>query len=414
MSGSIFARGVAKTLAVLQETSYGVQPTGTAQLLRRTQSTMDLQVQDIASQEILESGQVRDARQGPRQVQGQLAGYLSPLTYQLMFENLFRSTFALGASLISVTDSTISIDSTTGVVTLGVTNENFLTSGFKVGDVIQITGASGSASADTGVYLVTTSVSATTITTAPPNAGISLAAYSTGQTVGISVVGKKLTMPSTLAAQSLASLSFEHYYSDIGVSEVATGCRVTSVSLSVPPNGYANFAAQFLGQNLSEYTTQQFTNPTPETSTPLLTATDGRLIYKGAPVAALTGFNLQISTQADATPVVGSNIVPDVFVGTMMASGSFTALFEDSSITSDFLNEAEFSIQMLLTGSNAANPEFVSINLPRVKIFSDNKNDSDREIVRSVNFRALEQSVLGGVGLAYDDTTVVIQDSMAA
>jgi hypothetical protein len=347
-------------------------------------------------------------------VQGQLAGYLSPLTYELMFSNLFRSTFAAGASLASVSDSTVSINSTTGAVTIGVASENFLTSGFKVGDVIELSGTAGSALADSSVYLVATSVTATTIITAPPSAGVSLAAYTTGQTVTIKLVGKKLIMPSTLAAQSLESLAFEHYYSDIGVSEVATGCRITSISLSVPPNGYANFAAQFLGQNLTEYTAQQFANPTPETSTPLLTATDGRLIYKGAPVAALTGFNLQISTQADATPVVGSNFVPNVFVGTMMASGSFTALFEDSSITSDFLNEAEFSIQMLLTGSNAANADFVNINLPRVKIFSDNKNDSDREIVRSVNFRALEQSVLGGTGLAYDDTTVAIQDSLAA
>jgi hypothetical protein len=65
MSGSIFARGVAKTLAVLQETTYGALPTGTAQLLRRTQSTMDLQVQDIASQEILESASGAAPGAGP-------------------------------------------------------------------------------------------------------------------------------------------------------------------------------------------------------------------------------------------------------------------------------------------------------------------------------------------------------------
>jgi len=56
------ARGVAKTLVVLAETSFGVQPTGTAQILRRNQSMLNLQVQEIDSQEILPSQQMRDAR----------------------------------------------------------------------------------------------------------------------------------------------------------------------------------------------------------------------------------------------------------------------------------------------------------------------------------------------------------------
>jgi hypothetical protein len=53
------------------------------------------------------------------------------------------------------------------------------------------------------------------------------------------------------------------------------------------------------------------------------------------------------------------------------------------------------------------------LDLSRVKIFSDNKNDGTMEITRSLNFKCLEQDLLGGVGLAYDDTTVTIQDSLA-
>lgn len=413
MSGNIYARGAAKTLAVAKETTFGTASTGTAQLLRRTGASLNIMVQEIDSQEILQSQQMRDSRQGPRQVQGQIDGYLSPATYQMLFENLFRSAFAAGGSSTGVSDSTLSIDGTTGVITLVGTSENFLTAGFRVGDVVRLSGTTSPDTADSGVNLQVSGIPTNDTLTFAPNKAVS-AAYSTGQTIGISTVGKKLLIPSTLTAQSLGSLTFEQWYSDVSVSELSVGCRVTDIALNIPPQGFATFQARVLGQNFTRDTTQKYTAATAESTSTLLTATNGSLLYKGIPVAVVTGLSLQIVTQAMAEPVVGSNIVPDVFVGTFDVKGSLTALMINDTMTSDFLDENELQLAILLTTDTTAGADFVQIFLPRVKLTSESKNDSDRQITRSFNFVALEQSKLGGSGLAFDDTSVIVQDSLAA
>jgi hypothetical protein len=412
MSASLtYARGSAKTVAVINETNYGQIPTGAGQLLRRTAATLNLMVQEIDSQEILPSQQMRDSRQGPRQVQGQIEGYLSPASYQLLFQNLMRSTFAVGGSIASATDTTLSINGTTGVITLSVTTENFLTSGFKVGDVVRLTGNSSPDTVDSAQNLQVTGVVADAMTIAPP--GDALVAYTTGQTVSVATVGKKLTIPAIITNQTLGSLTFEQWYSDIGVSEISSGCRISDISLNVPAAGFATFQARVIGQSQVAGTVQQYPSAAAESTSTLLTATNGKLLYKGLPIAVVTGFNIQIAAAAQADPVVGSNTVPNVFMGTFDVKGSFTSFMLADTMNADFLNEVELQLALMMTTSSAPNADFVQIFLPRVKLMAASKNDSDRQIIRSFNFIALEQSILGGPGTAFDDTMVVIQDSMA-
>ncbi len=406
------ARGVAKTLAFLAETSFGVQPTGTAQLLRRNQSMMNMQIQEIDSQEILPSQQMRDARQGSRSVSGQLMANLSCQTYEGLFENLFRNNFVAGVSMTGIASSTIVVNSTSIVIT--ITTGSFLTTGFKIGDVITLSGLVAPNVADNGVYMSITALTALVMTLALPVAG-TITGYTTGQTaLGIAVVGKKLLMPTSYTSALLTSLAFEHWYSDVGISELALGCRITSMGISVPPSGLITMNMAFTGRQLISSGTEQFANPNAVSTTNLLTAVGGTLLLYGAPVGYVTGFNVNISAAADAPPVVGTPYTPNIYMGTMKANGSMTLLLANDGTSNAFLNETEFQVQLYLTDSpSAPNPNFVSIFLPRVKIFSDSKNDSDREITRSVNFVCLEQDVLGGAGQPYDDTTITIQDSLA-
>lgn len=407
------ARGVAKTLAFLAESSFGVQPSGTAQLLRRNQSMINMQVQQVDSQEILPSQQQRDSRQGSRTVSGQLMAQLSCLTYEQLFANLFRNSFATGVSMTAIASSTLTV--TTSAVTLTITSGSFLTTGFKIGDVVSFSGMIAPAAGNNLVYMQITALTALVMTLTLPDNGATITAYSTGQTaVGVSVVGKKLIMPASYATASLTSFAFEHWYADIGVSELALGNRMTSIGLSVPASGLITMNAAFTGRQLLSNTTQQFTSPTPVTTTSLLTATGGTIILYGAPIAYITGFNLNISAQADAPAVVGTPYTPNIFMGTLKATGSMTLLFTGDATMATLLNESEVQAQIYLTDNPSANnPNFISVFMPRVKIFSDNKNDSAVEITRSVNFVCLEQSVLGGTGTAYDDTTISIQDSLA-
>src|SRR5690606_37284888 len=86
-----------------EETTFGTASSETGQLLRRTQSTIDLTKDSYQSQEILPSQQVRDARHGIRRVPGNIRGELSPGAYPMLFEGLLRKAFVSGGSATSVT-----------------------------------------------------------------------------------------------------------------------------------------------------------------------------------------------------------------------------------------------------------------------------------------------------------------------
>ena len=136
-----FARGVNKTLCIVPETTYGVAPAGGAgigQLLRRVTAMFNTNTTLIASQEITPSQQTTDARQGPRSVQGTLSGQMSPETYTLLWEALARNNFANGVTTGSLTDTVLSMNNVTGALDLASPSTNWVTLGFRLGDIIQL------------------------------------------------------------------------------------------------------------------------------------------------------------------------------------------------------------------------------------------------------------------------------------
>lgn len=399
---TIFARGVAKTVAINPETTFGVQGAGNGQLLRRTSSDLNLTVQQIQSNEILQSQQVRDSRNGPRQVQGTLSGQLSPASYSTLLENMLRSTYTSSAPIVGLADSTAVVDPTTGNLILSSSSANF-SSHFTLGDVVQISGLTGPAAADNYQDCRVVGYTPTGLALAPPSSAI---AWGTGQVETIGLTGKKLFMPAT--GQSDKSFSLEHWYSDIGQSELFVGCKVTQLSLNIPASGFVTLQASVTGRDMISTAVQALPLAAPQTITTGLTATSGKISYNGATIAYLTAMSVQISSSVQADPVVGANVVPAIFLGTLMVRGSVSALTAADTLTTDFINENEVSLSVLMTSSPSGSASFVNVFLPRVKLTSSTKTDSDKAITRSFNFVALENTgTLGG-----NLTSIVIQDSL--
>jgi hypothetical protein len=408
MATPIYALGVRKTVAVAVESTYGTQAAGPGQFLRRNMSTMNLQVQEIDSQEILVSQMMRDTRTGPHTVVGQLDSNLSPGTYEILFENLLRGAFTAGVSVSGLTTTVVTI-AANGQITLSESTANFLTSGFKVGDVVQVSGAVSPNAGINGIPLLLVAPLTATAMTFAPNPAVTAWASGAQASIGIAVPGKKLIVPAS--GQTIGSLSFEEYYSDVAKSELATGCRVTDISLNIPASGYVSFQSRYTGQTYSEPLNQVYPSANAESTSVGLTATDGALLYEGLPVAVVTGMSIQISAQTAAPPVVGSNTIPNVYVGTLSVRGSLSCLMINDSMGQDFQSEKELQLSVLLTTNDG---NFIAVSMGRVKLTAEQKQDNDLEITRNFNFVALEQSVLGGSGLAYDDTIISIIDTQAS
>lgn len=400
------ATGIAKRLIIKKETTPGVLAGAAGgQTLRRQTSTLSYKPDTYQSNEIRTDYQVADYRYGTRRVTGDISGELSPATYGDLLAAALRYNWTAGVSVTqadvtSVTTTTNSIVAASG---------SFIAKGLKVGDVIKTIGLPDAA--NNGKRLRITGLTASTVTTAE-----TLVANSTPSTsFTIQVQGKKLLVPST--GHTSDSFTMEHYYSDIGTTEVFTGVKVNQIDIGLPATGMATFKSSLIGLDMTtdpngDGSAPYFTAPAAETVTPLLTAVGGNLRVAGSDVATVTGITLTIAGNITGDPVVGRNVLPQLFPGRVVVTGQLTAYYTDGSLARDLQNETEISLSSLLDTGNA-NGDFMSIVINRLKIGGADKDDGEKGLIQTVPFQALLNQA-GGPGSAFDLTTISIQDSMVA
>lgn len=397
MSGTIAATGVAKRIFLAPETAFGTPVLTGGKTLRRVNSDLTLGKESYQSQEILSSQQIRDARHGVRRPTGTFAGQLSPGSFDDFWEGLLRADFATGVIL---TGQSLTLAVTAGTLT----GTGFLAAGLKRSDVIKLSGAGAPNAAINGKNLRISALSATVITTPDLPSGLTDGSL-TGVT--ITVVGKKLMIPAT--GQIYKSYTLEHWFSDIGISELFTGVRFGQTAIALPASGLVTFNTQIMGQNMAQNTAQQMITPSAPTSSSSLAGVNGKLRYNGADIALVTGINLSIAPTMEAPAVLGSNIAPFIFQGPFVVNGSFTALFTDEVLANTFINEVEVALDVMLAMGDVATSDFMRITLPRIKPMSNQKSDGTMSLIQTMNFTALEQVS----DTSQELTTMVIQDSLA-
>lgn len=404
-------KGINKQFIIAKETTFGTIAAsgGASQVLRRVNGAMVLTKDAIRSQEILPSQQIRDARHGSRRVAGNLTGQLSPSTYVSFMEGLLRKNFTAGATTGAITVVTAAAGPP-GTFTRA--SGSYITDGFKVGDVVRWTGWTSTGTANNTRNYRIKDLTATVMTVTGTGNEV-VAAKASGDSVTCTVVGKKAFMPAS--GQTSTSFSIEQWYPDATtpISERFVGCRVQSMRFNLPATGLLTVDTQIVGQDMQEGTSAYFSSPTAVTATNSLMAVNGTVKFNGADIALITGASFQIASSVEANPVVGSNIVPEIFMGTLTVDGQMSIYVQDQTIFDLFLNENEVDLSFYLTADGTVNSSFINVVMNRVKLFSATKNDSDRSIMQAVSFQALEHVTGAGSGTKYEATTITIQDSDA-
>ncbi|MER2537638.1 MAG: phage tail tube protein [Azonexus sp.] len=401
------ATGIAKQLRYKVEATYGVAPgVASAQLLRRTQSTVDLSKDTYQSNEIRTDYQIADFRHGVRKVGGNINGELSPGTYKDFIAAAMRKAFVAGAA---ATGLSITIAAGTApFYTLTRAAGSWLTDGIKLGDVGRFTaGTFNVANTNTNVFIA--AMTATVLTVQTLN-GAALVAEGPIASATFTVTGKKTYAAPT--GQLDQSFSIEHWYSDITQSELFTGCKINTVDINLPPSGMATVGFGVVGKDLTTGVAQYFTSPSPLTASGVVAAVNGVLQVAGGATGICTGLSLKIDGGYSGDPVVGANTIPAQFPGRIRVSGQLTAYFQDAAVRDLFVNEVEATLAVALTTNNTASADFIAFVLPRIKVGGATKSDSEKGLVITLPFTALIQTA-GGTGTAWDNTTLSIQDSLA-
>ena len=407
------AVGVRKTLAFKKQTALGAIAAGgasTGQIVRRVTSTIDLSKNAIKSNELLSSQQRRDYRHGVRAVSGSVAGELSIGGYQAFFESMLRQgvqTAATTGALITVAAAV-----TTGAQgTFTRSAGSYLTDGFKIGDVVRWTGWATTGAPNNAHNFLILNLTALVMTVVSLD-GVAVGPKAAGDSVTCVLVGKKTWVPASGHTRDYYTM--EHWYGDIGLSEYFTDCVIASAKVDLKPNDMAKIDWSVMGLNMLTGTSAYFTSPTAPTTGAITAGVNGVLTVSGQRVAIVTSLSLDIDGNFSAPGgVVGSNVDPDLFPGPIDVSGQATLFFDDATFRDIFLNETEVAMTVVLTGSNAANADFVSFTMSRVKFGGATKDDGEKGITLTVPFTALENTN-GGAALANLQTTISVQDSLFA
>jgi hypothetical protein len=399
--------GLSKLVAIKAESTYGTLPTAaSAQLLRRVKSEVNLAKETYASNELRTDFQIADFRHGVRRVEGSLSGELSPGTYKDFFSYALKRDWA---AVTAIASASITITGTGPTYTLARAAGSWLTDGVKNGSVIRLSVGTFNAANVNKNLLVIDIASATSLTVLVLN-GSALVAEGPIASSTVTIVGKTNFVPTT--SHTDRSFSLEHWFADNNLSERYTGCKINKIAMALPPSGMATADFAIVGQNVSTAATQYFTSPTAVTTTAPLAAVNGVIRVAGATLASVTGLSLDISPAYDGEPVVGSNVLPQLFAGMVNVTGQMTVFFEDATLRDAFYNESEIELIAALTSDNTAAADFISIAIPRIKLGGASKDDTMQGIKATIPFQALLNTA-GGTGVKTERTTIWMQDSQA-
>lgn len=400
------ATGVAKQLRYKAESAWGVAPgVGSAQLLRRVTSSLALRKESYESAELRSDYQRADMRHGVRSVGGAINGELSPGTWKDFLAAAVRRAFAAVSSLTGLS-LTVAGSGPTYTITRG--SGSWLTDGVKAGMVGRLTAGAFNA-ANLNKNLLILSLTATVLTVKPLN-GVALFAEGPIASATLAFPGGKTFAPTS--GHTDPSFAFEHWHSDVSVSELFLGCKLNQLDIALPPTGISTIDLDFMGKDMTSSGAQYFTSPTAETTTGVMAAVNGVLAVQGSPIAVLTGMNFSVRGGMQAEPVVGSNVYADIAEGRIAIDGQLTALFDGATLADYFDDETEVSLMAAFTTSNLAAADFIAFTLPRIKLSGADKDDGEKNLIQTLPFTALFNTA-GGAGTSSESTTLMIQDSQA-
>lgn len=403
------AQGINKTIAYKKQTALGTTATGSGgQLIRRETATFNQTKDTYENNEIVAHQQSTGATHGIARSAGTINGLLSGASYSALMGSLLRKDFVATSAL---TGLSLTIAASGSNYTITRATGDFLTGGIKIGDVIQITAGSVNAN-NLNKNLVVVGVTATVLTVNVLNSGATMTAEGPIASCTITVPGKKAWIPTT--GHTNDYYTFEEWYSDAVRSHVYPDLQIGMLDVAVPATGNVTAAFGLVGLGAkTESGTQSLTSPTAATTTNVMSSVAGAVYVGGVRYTNITSFSLKIDGQVNpGEAVVGSNTVGDVYRGRVKVSGSFSFVYDADTLGANFLDETATSLIAVLADARTAAANTVAFVLPRVKFFSNDADDGEKQIVRTINFTA-EINGSGGASLASHQTIVSIQDSQA-
>ena len=404
-----FSSGVNKVVVVDKEISWGTKPatnSGTAKYLPRVTMDMALSRESFKSERINSHSQIGEARSGTDDVSGQLSDEIAAGSHTDIWAGLLRGAWVNGVTTAALTTvSASAVDNS-----INDSANGFLTAGFKVGDVVNVSGFTAPATANNGRANILS------VTAGKIVLNKVLVTKAAGDSITVAVPGKKLSIPSEVDDRTDDSFTVEQYYADIGVSRVASGVKFGSASISMSPDSMATVEFAMMGKDMVSSGTRYFTAPSAATASSVMAANKASLIIDGQPEVLVTSLSLEINGGLEAGKTIG-NLLPDntrpaaaIFQGVIEVSGELTAYFEDDALFAKFRDDTDITLSVRFIGDNGKE---LIIKLPRVRLGSASPDDTPTGgLSQTISFNALYNEAATATS-ATEDSSVVLQEILS-
>ena len=378
-----------------------------AQRLRFIKFNQDQTNETYTSDELREDRQLGDVNIGPQDGNGACNGELTPGTYELFETAVLRKVFVAGSSDAANTDLVAAATSgAAGTITRSDVAGDWIDDGFKLGDVVQMTGWTTTGVTNNDHNFLITALT-TTVMTVLAIDGTPPAAKDEDAAVTTTVVGQKCWTPATGHTEDWFTV--EHNYSDVDLSEVFWDCKPTSIAIKTPASGIPTIDFNILGLQMTPQdnaAAPYFTGPAAITTTEVVHSGKAIVLVSGVEQALATGIEFEIiGNNSTMEPVIGTNVKPGISDGRVEVTGNLSILFEDDTISGYFRAGTEVSIFVVLPVSGDADAELVAFVIPVVKL-TGTARDGDNGIVQTIPFTAKFNS-------AGDDGTTCTVNTLA-
>lgn len=278
-----------------------------------------------------------------------------------------------------------------------ITGSSFVAEGFKIHDIVQLRGASTTAT-NLNRNLLITNISSVfggtmnRITFAVLDSDRTLVpmvveAGITGML--ITRVGKKCFIPQMNHLDQ--SFSIERFYSDVPASEVFTGCKFGNAKITGGNSAIPTIDVDIMGQDVVNDTVQQFTLANDVSSGKSVSMLFGAIFLDTVKKAVVTSFDISIQPNLNTLDkAVGSEVTVGITPGIYKVSGTMTAYFQDTVDRDIFLAKTEHSLVFVLRVNDTYNARFIAFQLPRVIYNSATVNEEVKGNTVNIPFTAYE------------------------
>jgi len=315
----------------VEDASGVIQPSeATAEFTPIRFNTTDLtrDTAQIDSDEINDNRQREKSRQGTYSLNGNIVANLTFASHDYLMQAAFESTW-----VSQITDTQITFAAVAATNEFTDSGSGFVTAGFKVGDLITVTGFTDSNNNITDGKITALSAGSMII---GGTDGDTITDEVAGDSVTIATAGDYLEVGSTVPVIALLRRN-----TDTGVDVLYRSCRVGGMSLAVVLNQSAILTFPAIGETAENYTVPGGSTFNAATSSEMMVPTLGYLQDAETALTYLTDYNVDFSNNMNPLFSLFQRGAYSVENGVFTAGGSMSAYQPDSTLLDKFLDETQ-------------------------------------------------------------------------